>query len=243
MFRRMLFGGIAVLLSGIIIVFLIVRQLVFGGTPTIHRNATQPTLAVSPCATIGSASGLRAFRIVTQQSNASYEAHFLVAGHSVPGTVTGVTGDVSGEFLLSSDQQSTIRSLKIVVDLRHLDSGAPDRDAHVSNDTLEVSKYPNAFFSVTNAQVLSGSYTEGQTVTFQLRGNLTLHGVTRPTAFAIQAWLSGEKMAGSATTLIHLQDFNMVPPMTTSVVPITVSRDITLTVRFTGQRTNCTHLT
>lgn len=243
MFRRILFGVLAVFLSGLIIVFLIGRQLVFGGTPTIHRNATQPTIIVSPCATITSARGLRAFRIVTQQSSASYEAHFLVAGKAVPGTVTGVTGDVSGEFLLSSDQQPTIRALKIVVNLRNLDSGAPDRDAHVSNDTLEVNKYPNALFSVTNAQVLSGSYTEGETVTFQLRGSLTLHGVTRPTTFAMQAWLSGEKVAGSATTLIHLQDFNMVPPMTTSVVPITVSKDITLTVHFSGQRTNCTHLT
>jgi hypothetical protein len=47
---------------------------------------------------------------------------------------------------------------------------------------------------------------------------------------------------GSATTLIHLQDFHMKTPMTTAAVTITVSKDITLTVHFTGQRESCTHL-
>ena len=242
MLRRILIGLVALFLIGALVIVVVIRQIVFGGTPTIHRSDTEPVVAASPCATIDASSGLRAFRVVTQSSDASYEAHFLVAGQAVPGTVTGITGDVSGEFLLTADDHPTIKSMKVVVDLRMLDSGAPERDDHVRNDTLEVNKYPYAIFTVMDAQVLPGSYSEGQTVSFKLKGSLTLHGVTRPTVFDMQGQLANDMVTGSATTLIHLQDFHMKTPMTTAAVTITVSKDITLTVHYTGQRESCTHL-
>ena len=242
MLRRILIGLVALLLIGVLVIVVVVRQIVFGGTPTIHRSATEPVATASPCSTIDASSGLRAFRVVTQQSDASYEAHFLVAGQPVPGTVTGITGDVSGEFLLTADEHPIITSMKVIVDLRTLDSGAPLRDEHVRNDTLEVNNYPYAIFTAMNAQALPGSYTEGQTVSFKLEGSLTLHGVTRPTIFDMQGQLANDRVMGSATTLIHLQDFNMKTPMTTAAVTITVSKDITLTVRYTSQRVSCTQL-
>jgi polyisoprenoid-binding protein YceI len=199
--RRILIGFVALLLIGALVIVVVIRQIVFGGTPTIHRTATVPVVAASPCATIDASSGLRAFRVVTQQSDASYEAHFLAAGQAVPGTVTGITGDVSGEFLLTADGHPIISSMKVVVDLRMLDSGAPERDDHVRNDTLEVNKYPYAIFTVMDAQALPGSYREGQMVSFKLRGSLTLHGVTRPTTFDMQGQLAKDMVRGSP---IHL---------------------------------------
>jgi len=242
MFRRIVIGLVAVVLIGAVVLVIIVRQIIFGGTPTIHRSATQPVVAASPCTTVSTSSGLRAFTINTKQSTASYEAHFLVAGVTAPGSVQGITGDVSGEFLLTSDNHPTIPSMKILVDLRTLDSGSPERDDHVRTDTLEVNKYPYAVFTVMDAQVLPGSYSEGQEVTFHLKGNLTLHGVTRPVVFTLQAQLANSTVSGSATVLVHLQDFHMKTPTTTAAVTITVSKDITLTVQFTGQRESCTHL-
>ena len=242
MLRRFLIGLVALLLIGVVVIVVVIRQIVFGGTPTIHRSATEPVAVASPCSSIDASSGLRAFRVLTQQSDASYEAHFLVAGQAVPGTATGITGDVSGEFLLTADEHPTIKSMEVIVDLRMLDSGAPERDEHVRNDTLEVNKYPYAIFTVMNAQVLPGSYTEGQTASFKLKGSLTLHGVTRPTIFDMQGQLTNDRVMGSATTLIHLQDFNMKTPMTTAAVTITVSKDITLTVHYIAQRESCTHI-
>ena len=241
MLRRILIILAVTLLAGIIIAFVVVRQLVFGGTPTIHpRHA--PPLAASPCATISSSTGLRAFRVVPQDSTASYEASFQAAGQALPGSVMGITGDVSGEFLLTSDTQPVVKSLKIVVDLRSLDSGSPERDDHVRNDTLEVDKYPYAIFSVDEAQILPGSYSEGQAATFKLKGDMTLHGITRPEAFDMQATLVNNTITGTATTLIHLQDFKMRPPQTTAVVTITVSNAVTLMVNFSAKKDSCAHV-
>lgn len=241
MLRRILIILAVTLLTGIIIAFVVVRQIVFGGTPTIHpRHA--PPLADSPCATISSSTGLRAFRVVPQDSTASYEASFQAADQTLPGSVMGITGDVSGEFLLTSDAQPVVKSLKIVVDLRSLDSGSLERDDHVRNDTLEVNKYPYAIFSVDEAQILPGSYSEGQTATFKLEGEMTLHGITRPETFNMQAKLVNNTITGTATTLIHLQDFKMRPPQTTAVVTITVSNAVTLMVNFSAKRDNCVNI-
>jgi len=90
------------------------------------NNSTSPRPTVSRYAVRGNhlPSGARSFGIVSQDSTASYQASFQAAGQSLPGSVTGITSDVSGQFLLTQDEH--IQSLQIVVDLRTLDSGSPD---------------------------------------------------------------------------------------------------------------------
>jgi polyisoprenoid-binding protein YceI len=238
MFRRIVIIGSVILLVGILTTFLVIRQIVFGGTPTIHpRHA--PPLAVTPCATLNLPNGTRSFQVISQNSTASYQASFRAEGQPLPGSVMGITGDVSGQFMLTTDEH--IQALELIVDLRTLDSGSPERDAHVRNDTLETSKYPYATFRVTDVGVLSGNYVEGQNVTFKLSGELNLHGITRPEVFSMQGILAGNTITGTASTLIHLQDFKMKPPQTTSVVPITVSNAVTLSINFTAKKQICGH--
>lgn len=238
MFRRIAIIGSIILLAGILTTLLVLRQIVFGGTPTIHpRHA--PPLAVTPCATLNLPNGTRSFQVISQNSTASYQASFQAAGQPLPGSVTGITGDVSGQFMLTTDEH--IQALELIVDLRTLDSGSPERDTHVRNDTLETSKYPYATFRVTDTSVLSGNYVEGQNVTFKLTGELNLHGITRSEVFSMQGKLVGNTITGTASTLIHLQDFKMKPPQTTSVVTITVSNAVTLSVNFTAKKQTCGH--
>jgi polyisoprenoid-binding protein YceI len=227
---------VAMLVVGVVAV-LAVRQIVLGGTPTIHHSLTP--LPLVACVATPSSVDQQAFVIDQRASSASYQAHFLVEGNAVPGTVTGITGDVSGGILVSTVSSPTIEALQVVVDLRTLDSGAPQRDDHVRNDTFQVDTYPLATFSAQDATVLSGRYTEGQTVSFQLPGNLTMHGVTRPVTFAMQGTLSRGTISGSGTTSIHIADWEMQQPEITSVLTVTIQPDITLAIRFVAHRGTC----
>jgi polyisoprenoid-binding protein YceI len=214
--------------------------LVFGGRPTIQRAGTQSPVAVTSCppATEG-LTGLSTFHTDTAKSSASYEAHFQAEGQPLPGTVTGVTGDVTGDIQLGTQPSANIVALRIMVDLRTFDSGAAERDAHVRTDTFETDKYPFATFAASNAQVLPGAYSAGQQVTFPLAGDLTLHGVTRPTSFTVTGQLANDTLTGAASASIHLQDFAMKPPQTTAIVKITVSDDIQLKINFTATTASC----
>jgi polyisoprenoid-binding protein YceI len=173
------------------------------------------------------------------KSSATYEAHFQAEGQPLPGVVTGVTGDVMGDIQLGEQPPPTIAGLHITVDLRTLNSGAAERDAHVRTDTFETDKYPYATFVSSGAQVLPGAYSAGQQVTFPLAGDLTLHGVTRSTGFIVTGQLASNTLTGAASATIHLHDFAMNPPQTTAVVKITVSDDILLRINFTATTGSC----
>jgi polyisoprenoid-binding protein YceI len=237
--RRVLVGVLIALLIAILAAALLVRQIVFGGTPTLHHAAITP--GNGPCISTPSA-GSEAFDLDSQQASASYTVHFQAAGQPAPGTVTGETGDVRGEFLLTQKPSQTIQFLRITVDLRTLDSGSADRDEHIRTDTFETAKYPFALFTAEQVQVFSGSYSEGQAIQFRLPGELTLHGVTHPVTFAMEGKLSGKTIAGSAAAIIHLSDFGMKDPEITAVVPITIGKDIMLMISFTAEREACLHM-
>ena len=235
--RRFLVVAAVTLVRGAAVAVLVVRQLIFGGPPSIHRSAGQGSPAA--CASGASTPGGRAFAISAQRSSASYTAHFQAAGQPLPGTVTGVTGDVKGNLVITSDADPVVQSLMLTVDLRTLDSGSSQRDDHVRNDTFEVSKYPLATFVARDVQILTGRYTEGQVVSFKLPGELTLHGVTRPATFDVQGKLVGDTLTGSGTTVIHIADYHMQQPQITSVVTVTIQKDIGLRIDFVAQSTNC----
>ena len=216
---------------------LVVRQIVFGGTPARHSEGA--TAGSGPCISVRLPSGYEAFALEREASSASYTAHFLAAGQSVPGTVLGETSAVSGQFLLSTAPAATLQSLRITVDLRTLDSGSTERDQHVRDDTFDTARFPLAVFTVAQSQIFSGNYREGQTVKFSLEGQLTLHGVTHPVTFAMQGKREAGAITGSGSVVVELQSFGMKDPQLTSVVPITIGKDIILAIQFTAAKEAC----
>ncbi|PWT75963.1 MAG: hypothetical protein C5B60_04640 [Chloroflexi bacterium] len=236
--RRLLVGALIALLIAILAAALLVRQIVFGGIPTIHHSAITPS--TGPCVSTPSASS-EAFVLDPKQASASYTIQFQAAGQPAPGTVTGETGDVSGEFLLTQKPSQTLQYLRITVDLRTLDSGSADRDQHIRTDTFEAAKYPLALFTVGQIQVFSGSYSEGQDIHFRLPGELTLHGVTHAVTFAMEGKLTGKTVSGSGAATVHLSDFGMKDPEITTVVPISIAKDIMLMISFTAEQEACLH--
>jgi polyisoprenoid-binding protein YceI len=237
--RRVLVGVLIALLIAVLAAALLVRQIVFGGTPTIHHSAITP--GTGPCVSTPSA-GSEAFILDSQQASASYTVHFQAAGQPAPGTVTGETGAVSGEFLLTQKPSQSLQFLRITIDLRTLDSGSADRDEHIRTDTFETAKYPLALFTAEQVQVFSGSYSEGQDIQFSLPGELTLHGVTHAVTFAMQGKLAGTTVTGSGAATVHLSDFGMKNPEITTVVPITIGKDIMLMISFTAEQEACLHM-
>jgi polyisoprenoid-binding protein YceI len=238
--RRIVIISVVAPLVALIVGAVAIWLLVFGGRPTIQRAGSGTPGALASCPPPSqSPTGISTFHIDTAKSSASYEAHFQAEGQPLPGTVTGATGDVTGDIQLGTQPSPTIAALRVMVDLRTLNSGAAERDGHVQTDTFETDKYPFATFVTSNAQVLSGSYSPGQQITFPLTGDLTLHGVTRPASFAVTGQLTNNTLTGSASASIHLQDFAMKPPETTAIVKITVSDEILLKIDFMATTAMC----
>jgi polyisoprenoid-binding protein YceI len=133
--------------------------------------------------------------------------HFSVR-HLVIARVRGQFSRWTGTLVVPGDDFSRA-ALDVAIDAASIDTGVADRDAHLrSADFLDVEKYPELAFKVTQVQ-RAGS--EGLRVV----GQLTIKGVTREVALAVDElgrvkdpW-GNERAAFTAKTSIDRSDYGL----------------------------------
>lgn len=128
---------------------------------------------------------------------------------------------VSGEFTLLPDGTFAPTS-KIVVDLNALASNERIRDDFIKRDTLETRRFPEATFVPTKAEGLTLPLPATADLAFKLVGQLTVHGVTRETAFDVKAKRFGADLTSTAnvTPAMQFATFGMQQPRVFSVLSI-----------------------
>lgn len=95
--------------------------------------------------------------------------------HMMVSKVRGRFSQMEGVIHLAEDPLDS--SVEITIDAASIDTGAPDRDAHlVSPDFFDAEKYPKVTFRSTAVKDVQGD-------TFTLEGDLTIRDVTRPISF------------------------------------------------------------
>ncbi len=83
-----------------------------------------------------------------------------------------------------------------------------------------------------STQGLPASYTDGQTVHFQLTGNMTMHGKTNKEVFDVQGKVVGKTVTGTATSTIYMTDFGIQPP---NLANIAIAQNkVVITLTFTA---------
>jgi polyisoprenoid-binding protein YceI len=202
---------------------------------TVNPPHQAPGVA-STCATTPiPATDLQTFQIVPTKTTASYQVQEnLVIQNNPNNTATGTTHSVQGTFHIRSGTAPALADMHITIDLSTLQTDSSRRDNYVRQHTLETDSYPNAQFVTTCTQQLASNYNEGQSVTFPLVGNLTMHGRTNKETFTVQAKLSGNTVTGTATTSIFMTDFGMQPPNLTNIA--IAQNKVLLSIAFTAQK-------
>jgi polyisoprenoid-binding protein YceI len=194
--------------------------------------AASPTAAVgSPSAapTTAAAGSTITYQVVSSGSDAGYQVREQLARLSFPSDAIGTTKSVSGAIVLNSDGQVVPSQSKLVVDLTGLQSDSGMRDHYIQGNTLDTAQYPTATFVPTSIKGLSLPLPTAGSQSFQLLGNLTVHGVTKPVTWGVTSQASGNTVTGQATTSFTFEDFGMTPPKTMAV--LSVQDHITLNVK------------
>src|SRR5205807_8504527 len=143
--------------------------------------------------------GLQTFQIVPAQTTASYSVYEnLIIENKPNNDAIGTTHCVQGGFQVQIGTSPLVAAMNITVDLRTLQTDSHMRDNYVRRNYLETDTYPYATFISVSTQGLSASYTDGQTVRFQLIGNLTMHGKTNKEVFDVQGKVVGKTVTATA---------------------------------------------
>jgi len=229
--RNILLAGIGAII--IIIVAGVLYTSHFASVVTQTQTHVAPG-AVTATGTPIPSTGLQTFQIVPAQTTASYSVHENLIFQNKPNNdAIGTTHSVQGSFKIRTGTSPLVASMNITVDLSTLQSDAQRRDNYIKQNSLQTDTYPNATFVSVSTQSLPSSYTDGQTVNFQLTGNLTMHGKTNKEVFDVQGKVVGNTITGTATSTIYMTDFGIQPP---DLANIAIAQNkVVVTLTFTAK--------
>lgn len=203
-------------------------------TPTDAPAAPAATATSAPAANPAT-DALVTFTIVPAESNVMYEVgetffnqnnRFVVA----VGTTQTLEGTVQVDR--SNPQNSTVGP--ITVDISAFQSDSPRRDQAIRDRWLESARFPLAVFTPTTITGLpSTRYTDGETLTLTITGDLAIREVSQPTTFTVVGQINGDEMTGEATTTILMSDFGFSPPNIAGILG--AEDEVKLTFRFVAR--------
>ena len=202
-------------------------------TTTVVQPHTAPGAATATGTPIAS-TGLQTFQIVSAQSTASYSVYENLIFQNKPNNdAVGTTHVVQGSFGIRTGASPLVAAMNIKVDLRTLQTDSARRDNFVRQNTLQTDTYPYATLISVSTQGLPASYSNGQTVHFQLTGNLTMHGKTNKEVFDVQGKVVDNTITGTATSTIYMTDFDIQPP---NLANIAIAQNkVLITLTFTAK--------
>lgn len=200
--------------------------------------ANSPTMAAA--ATLLSAVEIPGYQLVEDTvetrwviSSAGTEARYRVreqlAGFDFPNDAVGATSDVSGSIVIAPDGSLVSDGSEFRVQLASLTTDNQRRDGYVRGRVLEVEQYPEAVLVPTRFLGLE-SMPDSGSATFQLEGELTLHGVTQSTVWEVMANFGEDTISGLATVAFPFDTFGIPVPRVSRV--LSVDDNIRLELQF-----------
>ena len=163
--------------------------------------------------------GPRTFQIDPVQSEARFLINEVLNGQ--PKTVIGVTNQVSGQLAVDPASPASTTVGVIQVNARTLTTDSEFRNRAIKNRILLTNEHE--FITFTPAQItgMPSSAAAGDTLTFQITGDLTIIGVTRPVTFDVQVQaVSDTQITGQALGTVLYKDFGISIPEVPSVTGV-----------------------
>jgi polyisoprenoid-binding protein YceI len=173
------------------------------------------------------APGAVRYVVAPDGNEARYRVREQLLHHDLPNDAVGKTAVITGGVTVASNGAVDTAASKITIDVTSLKSDQERRDGYVAHRTLETSQYPNVEFSPTSVAGAKLPLTSAEQ-SFDVAGNLTVHGVTRPTVWHVKAKSSGADITGSGWTKFTFADVQLAQPH----LPMLLSVADTITLEY-----------
>jgi polyisoprenoid-binding protein YceI len=190
------------------------------GEPQTAFAASAPStnVAAVQAANTATAAAIR-FVLSPTGSAARYRVRERLVGHDLPNDAIGETKTLAGAIEFDSKGKVIPQSSKFVVNAGTFVSDKDRRDGFVRGRLLEADEYPSIVLIPTDVRGVPLPLPTSGTLPIEMTGNLTVHGVTRPTIWKGSAKFQDGKVTGSAATAFTFSDIQMEQPR----VPVLLS--------------------
>ena len=181
-------------------------------------SAPSTKVAAVQAANSGTAAALRLGLSATGNA-ARYRVRERLVGHDLPNHAIGETKALTGAIEFDSKGNVIPQSSKFVVDAGTFVSDKDRRDGFVRGRLLDAEQYPNIVLVPTGVRGVSLPLPTSGTAPIEMTGDLTVHGVTRPTTWKGSAKFQDGRVTGFAATSFTFNDIQMEQPR----VPVLLS--------------------
>jgi polyisoprenoid-binding protein YceI len=159
-----------------------------------------------------------------------YRVREQLVGIDLPSDAVGVTNEIEGGIAFDANWAIDRANSKFTIDLTRLQTDSRMRDNYVRRNVFAVDTFPKAEFVPTELKGLTLPLPASGEMKFDMVGELTIHGVTKPTTWTVVAQRKGDAIIGKAVTRFKFADFNMRVPRVSRV--LSVDDDIRLEYDF-----------
>jgi polyisoprenoid-binding protein YceI len=183
-------------------------------TPNNAPTATpMPTATPEPTPAAVAESNFVFLTIVGEESEACYQVGEILNGNFV--LAVGVTKEIAGEVAIDLGNLANSQlSEEINVNLAQIRSDQRNRDNWmISERGFNFNRFPIA--KLTDAELIglpARAYREGETITFQIKGNLQVRETVRETIFTAMGRYADGVLVVTAFTDLKLTDLDLNPP-------------------------------
>ena len=132
-------------------------------------------------------------------------------------TAVGRTPDVTGGMTIDG---TTITEASFEVDMTTLTTDSGLRDNAIRQQAIETSRFPTATFKTTEPIELGSIPAEGEEITVDATGELTLHGVTKTVTIPLTAKRQGDVIAVVGSLDIPFSDYSISQPRAAAVLSV-----------------------
>ncbi len=143
---------------------------------------------------------------------ARYRVRERLAGKTLDNDAVGETAALTGVIVVDARGQVVVDSSRFVATVSGLKSDEPRRDRYVRNRILVTDSFPTTTFQATLVRGLPVPLPTSGPTAFDLVGNLTVKGVTRPATWKVTATVDGDQLTGRAVTRFTFADFRLLQP-------------------------------
>lgn len=182
---------------------------------TVDSTRTVAAPALQPLSVAGTR-----YVVAPDGNEVRYRVREQLVGFDLPNDAIGKSTAVTGVIALDDAGKIIGDASRFVIDAGTFASDRDRRDNYVRGRLLETAQYPSVVFVPTEARGITLPPSGSGSSTFDLIGDLTVRGVTRPTTWRVTATVANEQVSGSATTKFSFADFQMAKPQVRSVLSV-----------------------
>lgn len=181
--------------------------------PKAATAATEaPKVAQATAAPAAKAAGELRLALDPAATKARFRVKEQFANQTVMAEAVGETDKVTGQLVIDSTGKINRDQSKFTVDMNSLKTDQAQRDNFIKRGTLGVSQFPTAQFVPTEIKGLASPLPTSGDVQFQLVGDMTVRGVTKPVTWDVTGKIEGQSLVGQAKTAFKFGDFGMEAP-------------------------------